>query len=210
MPVPLDPNQLNLLSQLCKVLQNPITPTLLQWLTEQASFSSNPYSISRSISLSRTDPTPELEPVVETFRGGNTMKMNMITSILGILEDNTNVSISQSQKEATFNSYLTEILSIQSTFNDSRGPDPSGTEPIQPPIKSGEVDARRTSKRSWDVENPVSDDKDDKPSKKQKLLESNVILRWHLCNKLWYWASLHWLYCKSTILLNWGSNSGNL
>ena len=63
--------------------------------TEQSILSSNPHSISRTISLSRTNLTQEnerdqtlkkLESIVETLRGGNATKTSTIASILGILK----------------------------------------------------------------------------------------------------------------------------
>ena len=151
--------------------------------TEQPNFS-NPHSISGAINLSGTDPTPEnewdwilkkLESIAETFRGVTLQKQTWLPQDLGVLKENTNVSINQSQKKATFNSYLTKILSIQSTFDDSRGPDPLGTEPIEPPVESGKIDARRASRRTQDVKNPVSNGEDDKPTKKQKLLKATCL-----------------------------------
>ena len=118
--------------------------------TEQPNTFSNTYPSSGTINLSRTNSAPEdqiikwLESTV--FRGGNTTKMNMITSILGILEENTHVSITQSQKEVTFDSYLTKILSIQSTLNGSRDPDTSRSEHIQLLTNLSETNDRRISK----------------------------------------------------------------
>ena len=44
--------------------------------------------------------------------------MSTIASILGILKDNSIISISQSQKKVTFDSYLTEIFYIYSTLKE--------------------------------------------------------------------------------------------
>ena len=62
----------------------------------------------------------ELEGSVESFRGGRVPKTEAIASVLRILE-NADIPLTQSQKDATFDSYLTEILSIQSSFDESRG-----------------------------------------------------------------------------------------
>ena len=46
----------------------------------------------------------ELEGVVESFRGGKTSKMETIASIIQVLRENTDVTLTQSQKEAMFDS----------------------------------------------------------------------------------------------------------
>ena len=61
----------------------------------------------------------ELESIIESFRGRAISKMEAVSSVLRILGKNTSVSYSQSQKDAMFDSYLTEILSIQSSFDRS-------------------------------------------------------------------------------------------
>jgi hypothetical protein len=75
-----------------------------------------------STNPSRSDSAPEdervwslkqFEAVVESFRRGKTTKTNALSAILRILGENTHVSLTQSQKDATFDSYLAEILSIQ-------------------------------------------------------------------------------------------------
>ena len=63
----------------------------------------------------------ELEGSIESFRKGKTPKTDAISNILCILGENSDVSLTRTQKEATFDSYLTEILSIQSTFNEPAG-----------------------------------------------------------------------------------------
>ena len=102
------------------------------------------------------------------------MKMNTIASILEILEENTHVSITQSQKEATFDSYLTKILSIQSTLDKSRDSDTSGSEHIQFPTNSSKTNDGRIFKKPQEVIIPDSDDNEDKLNKKQKLLENDM------------------------------------
>jgi hypothetical protein len=138
---------------------------------------------SRTVNSIRTDSTPEdernrilrkLESTIETFRSGNATKTSTITSILRILGEDTNVTITQSQKEATFDSYLTEILSIQSSLDESREPDVPGPEHIQHSTESNDIQARKNSKRSQDDKDSESDDDEDKPTKKPKLLESDM------------------------------------
>ena len=60
----------------------------------------------------------ELKSSIESFRGGKVSKTATIADIICILGQNSYVSISQSRKEA-FDSYLTEILSIQAIFDQS-------------------------------------------------------------------------------------------
>ena len=55
-----------------------------------------------------------LEKEIESFQNNQSSKTSTITSILGILEENSNVEITQPQKDSTFDSYLTEILAIES------------------------------------------------------------------------------------------------
>ena len=104
-------------------------------MVEQPNSLSNSIPSSGTANPTRTDSTPEdeqdqilrrLESTVETFRSGNSSKMSTTTFICRILREDSAVTIIQSQKEATFNSYLTEILSIQSTFDESNGADNSG------------------------------------------------------------------------------------
>ena len=53
----------------------------------------------------------ELKDSVEIFRGGKSTKMEMITAILHILSETSNVSLTQSQNETTFDSYLKDSQS---------------------------------------------------------------------------------------------------
>jgi hypothetical protein len=138
---------------------------------------------SRTVNSIRTNSIPEdernqilrkLESTIETFRSGNATKTSTITSILRILGEDTNVRITQSQKEATFDSYLAEILSIQSSLDESREPDVPGPEHIQHSTESNNIQARKNSKRSQDDKDPESDNDKDKPTIKPKLLESDM------------------------------------
>ena len=104
---------------------------------------------SSSLEEGQTNPSPEdgrfrllrrLEESVDMFRTGKESKTTTISTILRILRENADVEITQSQKDATFNSYLTEILSIQSSFNESNtaAPEDSSGElnQIGPPKES--------------------------------------------------------------------------
>jgi hypothetical protein len=78
----------------------------------------------------------ELEGTVESFRGRKVSKTGAISSILRILGENADVSITQSQKDATFDSYLTELLSIQASHDESANSGESGAQPDScPPPK---------------------------------------------------------------------------
>jgi hypothetical protein len=116
----------------------------------------------------------ELEASVESFRRGKTIKMNVISSIIQILGENPHVALTSTQKESTFDSYLTEILAIQFLFDESNDigiekPTVSEQLPVSPIIT--------TNKSSWrthdDIESDSEDDSD-KPTKKPKLLESDM------------------------------------
>ena len=61
----------------------------------------------------------ELEKSIASFKNGRVPKIDAIASVLRILGENIDVTLMQPQKEAVFDSYLTEILSIQSTFDES-------------------------------------------------------------------------------------------
>jgi hypothetical protein len=103
--------------------------------------------------------------------------MSTIASVLWILREDVNVMITKSKKEAMFDSYLTNILSIQSSFNESRDPNSSTTKPLLPLANSSETIIKRNPKNSWLISNPESDDEDDRSTKKQKLLETDM--PWH-------------------------------
>ena len=115
----------------------------------------------------------ELEGSVESFRGGRVPKTDVITSVLRILK-NADILLTQSQKDATFDSYLTEILSIQSSFDESGGTTRPRNEPVNQSPREGNADAVPTSRRVRGVAKSESDDKDDKPPKRQRLLESDM------------------------------------
>ena len=82
------------ISQLSEVLENPNLPALLQTtMTQQSNPAMNPSSSSGTVNSTRTNSTPEdeqnkilnkLESSVETFRNGNSMKTDVIASILNI------------------------------------------------------------------------------------------------------------------------------
>ena len=69
--------------------------------------------------------------------------MSTIASILGILKDNFIISISQSQKEVTFESYLTEISYIYSTLKE---PNSNNTGLPPPPINFNKTNIKSNPK----------------------------------------------------------------
>lgn len=116
----------------------------------------------------------KLEVSVESFRGGKVSKTDAISGVLAILRENSHVSLTQSQKEATFDSYLTEILSIQSTFDQSsRNQDPSGSVPECPSTLDLAVKSKGETRARGDGYSD-SENGDGKPSKRSKLSEADM------------------------------------
>ena len=102
--------------------------------------------------------------------------MSMIAAILGILKENSNVEITQPQKNPTFDSYLTEILAIESARDSLQE---TGLPDDNPPISSSNqptnLSRNKHHARSHKESNESdSDDEVDEPTKKPKLLESDM------------------------------------
>ena len=116
----------------------------------------------------------ELEGTVESFRKGRVPKTDAISSVLRILGETADVLLTQPQKEATFDSYLTEILSIQSTFDEPRGTAVSHSETVDQLPGESHADSGHATRRAQGGAESESDDEDDKPSKRQRLLESDM------------------------------------
>jgi hypothetical protein len=118
----------------------------------------------------------ELELAVDSCRKGEVSKKGTISSVLRILDENPHVAHTESQKEATFNSYLTEIISIESPqgehshVQDVEEVQPVDTEAVDPK-GSG---TKRSSCRDRDLSDSGSEGDDDKPAKKSKLRESDL------------------------------------
>ena len=107
-----------------------------------------------------------LEESVNSFRDRKILKMAMISSILWTLRENPNVQITESQKETTFDSYLTEILAIQSSLdktNRTRELEETSAKPNQP-RKTG-VGKHGTQQSRKEGESESEDDKDSAPKK---------------------------------------------
>jgi hypothetical protein len=100
--------------------------------------------------------------------------MNAIASVLKILKENSNVLITEFQKEVTFDSYLTKILYIQSTLNQSGKLNILRTDSNQQPTNPRETSIRKHARRLLHEMDPESEDDDDKPSKKSKLLKRDM------------------------------------
>ncbi|KAF8812581.1 hypothetical protein BYT27DRAFT_7335831 [Phlegmacium glaucopus] len=136
--------------------------------------------VSQSSSFTRPSDSPtederlrllnELEVSVDQYRKGSSSKTEAISSILRILSENTDVSGSQSQKESTFDSYLSEIISVQQPLRGHPKSDPplsSSKNPTSVP----ETSEKRTPQ---DWEDDDSGDEEDKRVKRQKLNESDM------------------------------------
>jgi hypothetical protein len=152
-------------------------------MVEQSNTLSNPYTSSNTIDSTGTDTASEnkqnrilnkLESTVDTFRKGHMSKTNTITTILAILGKDSNVLLTQSQKEATFDSYLTKIISIQPTLDNSRELDPSNAWITCSSTSFIETSTKRNPKNPHNDTKPQSDDDDDKPSKNQRLWETDI------------------------------------
>ena len=116
----------------------------------------------------------ELESSIESFRGGKVSKTAVISDIIRILGEDTYVSIAQQQKEVTFDSYLMEILSIQSDFDHSSGD--IGTSGVAQQLSAdvGSQKDKEGAKRSRDEADSDYEDDDSGSAQKRKLLESEM------------------------------------
>jgi hypothetical protein len=118
----------------------------------------------------------DLEAVVDSFRKGEVPKTVAISSVIQILSENAHVAHPGSQKEETFNSYLTEILSIESLQDEQGRPHdveeiPSvDSEAIVPKVSG----TKRSSCKDRDPSDSGSEGDDERTSKKQKLRESDL------------------------------------
>ena len=116
----------------------------------------------------------DLEEVAESFRNGKSTKTEAISGILRVLREDTNVSLTQPQREAAFDSYLTEFLSIQSHLDEAGGAGPAESSPITGQESSLSAVPIPTSRKAREAPESKSDDDEDKPHKKQRLLESDM------------------------------------
>jgi hypothetical protein len=121
----------------------------------------------------RTRLLRELEATVESFRRGKTTKTSAVGSLLRILGENPHVALASSQKEASFDSFLAEILAIQASFDESssRVDKPVPIERVSTPSN---LVLKGPARRSHEDATSDSEDDGDKPSKKQRLIESDM------------------------------------
>ena len=115
-----------------------------------------------------------LEEVMESFRGGKTLKMEAILSVLRVIREDSNVLLTQPQRESYFDSYLMEILSIQSGRDESGGPESSGPRPGESQPLSNSPASSPSTHKTRPPSGSESDNNEDKLSKKQRLLESDM------------------------------------
>jgi hypothetical protein len=114
-----------------------------------------------------------LEETVESFRGGSLSKTATISSILQTLGEDIDVPLTESQKETTFDSYLTEILSIQSAFDQS-GPTGSGIQHIGQPSHAGEDIPSQAVRKHPEFDGSDDEDESDSRTKRRRLEESEM------------------------------------
>lgn len=142
-----------------------------------------PRLVSNGESSISTVPTPEdgririlkeLEKEVESFKSGRTTKTGAISSIIRLLGENSDVEVTQTQREATFDSYLTEILSIQSIRDNSAHLENQDDIAPTETTASGSGKVKQSSRRNRGNGDSDSEDEESKPIKKQKLLESDM------------------------------------
>ena len=115
-----------------------------------------------------------LEKTVESFRTKGISKTTAISSILRILGENANVTLTQSQKESTFDSYLTEILAIQSSFDESKEPEEPTSEPSDQAQASTSVEPSQGLRKAREAIDSDDDSEGNKRPKRQKLVESDM------------------------------------
>ena len=115
-----------------------------------------------------------LEEVMESFRRGKAMKTETVSSVLRVIREDSDVSLTQPQREAFFDSYLTEVLAIHSSRDESGDPEASGRRPDESQPTSGPSAPSSSTRKTRVPSGSESDDDDDKPSKKQRLLELDM------------------------------------
>ena len=114
----------------------------------------------------------ELENAIESFRGRRISKTETISTILRILGDASNVSLTQVQKDSTFDSYLAEIQSIDSSFSESRIPDGEQLHNESTPQQEGVLS--HGSRKHPETSDSDNESEDGSSSKRQKLSESDM------------------------------------
>ena len=116
----------------------------------------------------------ELESAVERFRKGESTKTEAVSTVLQILRRDTDVSDVEPQTEATFDSYLAEILSIQPPFSGrAKGKHSAHVKPCRPDVGGTHGDQGEGQQGHESDESDCSDS-EDRPSKRQRLAESDM------------------------------------
>ena len=182
MPVLQDHEHPTLLSQLSEVPHNLNTPAFLLWLSK-SNLLPQLISSSRTIDSNGINSPSEneqdqifrkLEFTIETFRNVKYTKMSTIASILGILKDNSIISISQSQKEVTFDSYLTEIFYIYSTIKEPNRNNTAETGLPLPPINFNKTNIKSNPKIIWGMQKLTLITTTTNLTRKQNFFESGM------------------------------------
>ena len=127
-----------------------------------------------SSAIGRSSTLKELEEITESFRRGKSTKTEAISSIIRVLGENPDVLLTQPQREATFDIYLTEIFAVPSSHDDSGTLQSSGNPSDRRPESSDPSHVTHSTRKTRGAPESESDDDDDKPSKKQRLLESDM------------------------------------
>ena len=136
-----------------------------------------------------------LNQLLTSTESGNVQKVEAVSCIVQMLQENTDVSITDEQKDMALNAYLAELSSITIHPDSSDFQNNQECQPISP--------NKQRSVR-WAPEPDSSDDKvDNKSSKKQKLLESDM--PWFVEDEQPLQASLH-PSCNETRRLLWAYN----
>ena len=124
--------------------------------------------------VERSRALKDLEEITESYRGGKTSKTEAVASVLCLIGENVDVSFTQLQREETFDLYLAEILAVSPRREESRESESSGHRPDDNQGPSGASVPIPDTRKTRDAPDCELDDEDNKPLKKQQLLESDM------------------------------------
>ena len=113
-----------------------------------------------------------LENAMESFRGRKISKTTAVSTILRILGDASNVSLTQTQKDSTFDSYLSEIQSIDASFGESG--DSDEVQQRRESLPQGDDVSPRGTRKLPEPSDSDDGSEDETASKRQKLSESDM------------------------------------
>lgn len=116
----------------------------------------------------------QLEESIETFRSRKVSKTEAISTILQILRENVDVALTQSQKDLTLESYLTEILSIQSSFDETEATRAANDHSPGEAPNLFPLGTKRGPRKSHQTDESDDEEEDSKSSKRPRLLESDM------------------------------------